>query len=131
MYNLLMYRIPQEKSRIIKAIALRHGFRIRVVKPEEAGASVGALADIPGAAQAGKGSAEPFEDEMLVLCNVPQDAFHSFLAQLRAKEIPVTLKAVVTEHNMGWTFARLHENLVEEHRAMLEAKKGTHADGQK
>lgn len=131
MYNLLMYRIPQEKSRIIKAIALRHGFRIRVVKPEEAGASVGALADIPGAAQAGKGSAEPFEDEMLVLCNVPQDSFHSFLAQLRAKEVPVTLKAVVTEHNMGWTFARLHENLVEEHRAMLEAKKGTHADGQK
>jgi len=131
MYNLLMYRIPPEKSRIIKAIALRHGFRIRVVKPEEAGISVGALADIPGAAQAGKGSAEPFEDEMLVLCNVPQDAFHSFLAQLRAKEVPVTLKAVVTEHNTGWSFARLHENLVEEHRAMLEAKKGTHADGQK
>ena len=128
MYDLLMYRIPPEKSRIIKAIALRHGFRIRVVRPEETGISVGSLADIPGTAQAGKGSAEPFGDEMLVLCNVPQDAFHSFLAQLRAKEVPVTLKAVVTEHNTGWTFARLHENLVEEHRAMLEAKKDTHTN---
>lgn len=130
MYNLLMYRIPPEKSRIIKAIALRHGFRIRVVKPEETGISVGALADIPGEAQAGKGSIAPFEDEMLVLCNVPQDAFHSFLAQLRAKEVPVTLKAVVTEHNTGWTFARLYENLTEEHRAVLEAKKGIHADNE-
>ncbi len=128
MYNLLMYRIPQEKSRIIKAIALQHGFRVRVVKPEETGFSVGTLADIPGAVQAGKGSTEPFEEEMLVLCNVPQDAFHSFLAQLRAKKVPVPLKAVVTEHNTGWTFARLHENLSEEHRAMLEAKKSIHTE---
>ncbi len=128
MYNLLMYQILPEKSRIIKAIALQHGFRIRVVKPEETGLSVGALADLPGAVQAGKGSTEPFEDEMLVLCNVPQDAFHSFLAQLRAKKVPVILKAVVTEHNTGWTFARLHENLAEEHRAMLEAKKGAHTE---
>lgn len=118
MNNLLMYQIPPEKSRIIKSIALQHGFRIRVVQPEEAGASVGALAELLGAAQAGKGSAVPFEDEMLVLCNVPRDAFHSFLAQLRARNVPVTLKAVVTEHNASWSFARLHENLVEEHAAM-------------
>ena len=44
MNNLLMYQIPPEKSRIIKSIALQHGFRIRVVQPEEAGVSVGALA---------------------------------------------------------------------------------------
>ena len=119
MNNLLMYQIPPEKSRIIKSIALQHGFRIRVVQPEEAGASVGALAELPGAAQAGKGSAVSFEDEMLVLCNVPRDAFHSFLAQLRARNVPVTLKAVVTEHNASWSFARLHENLVEEHAAFL------------
>ena len=118
MNNLLMYQIPQEKSRIIKSIALQHGFRIRVVQPEEAGLSVGALAGLPGAAQQGNVSAAPFEDEMLVLCNVPSDAFHSFLAQLRAKNVPVTLKAVVTEHNASWSFARLHENLVEEHAAM-------------
>ena len=89
-----------------------------MVQPEEAGASVGALAELPGAAQTGKGSAVPFEDEMLVLCNVPRDAFHSFLALLRARNVPVTLKAVVTEHNASWSFARLHENLVEEHAAM-------------
>jgi len=35
---------------------------------------------------------------------------------------------VVTEHNTGWTFARLHENLAEEHRAMLEAKKSIHTE---
>lgn len=124
MNNLLMYGIPAEKSRIIKAIALQHGFRIRVVKPEEAGLSVGALADLPGAASTGKGSIKPIEAEMLVLCNVPQASFHSFLSQLRAKEVPVTLKAVVTEHNKGWTLSRLYENLEEEHRAMMKLKEG-------
>lgn len=128
MYNLLMYQIPPEKSRIIKSIALQHGFRIRVVKPEEVGLSVGALAELSGAVLAGKGSSEPFAEEMLVLCGVAQDAFHSFLAQLRARGVPVTLKAVVTEHNTLWSFARLHENLAEEHRAMLEAKKAAHAN---
>lgn len=122
MNNLLMYHIPQEKSRIIKAIALQHGFRIRVVKPEETGLSVGALAELPGAAPVGKGSAGPIEDEMLVLCNVPAEAFHSFLAQLRGKTAPVTLKAVVTEHNKGWTLTRLYENLLEEHRATEKLK---------
>lgn len=127
MNNLLMYQIPPEKSRIIKSIALQHGFRIRVVQPEEAGLSVGALAGLPGAAMRGVGSEAPFEDEMLVLNNVPSDAFHSFLAQLRIKNVPVTLKAVVTEHNARWSFARLHENLAEEHRAMLAAKKNIHS----
>lgn len=122
MNNLLMYHIPPEKSRTIKAIALQHGFRIRVVKPEETGLSVGVLAELPGAVPTGKGSTGQIEDEMLVLCNVPGEAFHSFLAQLRAKNVPVTLKAVVTEHNRGWTLTRLYENLLEEHRAMEKLK---------
>ena len=46
MNNLLMYNIPPEKSRKIKAIALQLGFRIRVVKPEEQGLAVGCLAGL-------------------------------------------------------------------------------------
>lgn len=125
MNNLLMYNIPPEKSRKIKAIALQLGFRIRVVKPEEFGQSVGCLAGLPETQVQGGG--EAFSDEMLVLCGVEGLAFHGFLAQLRAKKAPVTLKAVLTEHNAAWSSSKLHKNLTQEHEAMRASGKSAHA----
>ena len=124
MNNLLMYNIPPEKSRKIKAIALQLGFRIRVVKPEEFGQSVGCLAGLPETQVQGGG--EAFTDEMLVLCGVEGRAFHSFLAQLREKKVPVALKAVLTEHNAFWTSSKLHESLVQESEMLKNAGKSVH-----
>lgn len=124
MNNLLMYNIPPEKSRKIKAIALQLGFRIRVVKPEEQSQAVGCLAGLP--VQEGEGSVEPFTDEMLVLCGVEGQAFHAFLSQLRAKKAPVTLKAVLTEHNAAWTSSKLHASLLQEHQAIQTTGQSAH-----
>lgn len=124
MNHLLMYNIPPEKAGKIKAIGLRHGFRIRVVRPEEFGHSVGALAGLPETQVQGDGAA--FTDEMLVLCGVEGKAFHSFLAQLREKKVPVTLKAVLTEHNAQWTSSKLHESLVQEYEMLKSAGKSVH-----
>lgn len=127
MNNLLMYNIPPEKARRIKAIALQLGFRIRVVKPEEYGQSVGCLAGLPETKV--QGGAEPFAEEMLVLCGVEGPAFHSFLAQLRSKKVPVTLKAVLTEHNAAWSSSKLHASISQEHEAMRTAGKSIHTEG--
>ena len=124
MNNLLMYNIPPEKSRKIKAIALQLGFRIRVVKPEEFGQSVGCLAGLPESQVQGDG--ECFADEMLVLCGVEGQAFHAFLSQLRAKKAPVTLKAVLTEHNAAWTSSKLHASLLQEHQAIQTTGQSAH-----
>ena len=67
-----------------------------------------------------------FTDEMLVLCFVEGKAFHSFLAQLREKKVPVTLKAVLTEHNAQWTSSKLHESLVQEYEMLKSAGKSVH-----
>ena len=124
MNHLLMYNIPEKKAGTIRAIALRHGFRTRVVRPEEFGYSVGALAGLPETQVQGDGAA--FTDEMLVLCFVEGKAFHSFLAQLRDKKVPVTLKAVLTEHNAQWTSSKLHESLVQEYEMLKNAGKSVH-----
>ena len=124
MNHLLMYNIPPEKAGKIKAIALRHGFRIRVVQPEEFGRSIAALAGFPEAQVQGDGTV--FSDEMLVLCGVEGRAFHSFLAQLREKKVPVALKAVLTEHNAFWTSSKLHESLVQESEMLKNAGKSVH-----
>ena len=125
MNNLLMYNISPEKSRKIKAIALQLGFRIRVVKPEEFGQSVGCLAGLPEMEV--QGEKQVFTDEMLVLCGVEGPAFHSFLAQIRSKNAPVTLKAVLTEHNAAWTSFKLYENLKQEHEAIRSSGKSAHS----
>lgn len=124
MNHLLMYNIPPEKAGKIKAIALRHGFRIRVVQPEEFGRSIAALAGFPETQVQGDGLV--FSDEMLVLCGVEGRAFHSFLAQLREKKVPVVLKAVLTEHNAFWTSSKLHESLVQESEMLKNAGKSVH-----
>lgn len=124
MNHLLMYNIPPEKAGKIKAIALRHGFRIRVVQPEEFGRSIAALAGFPETQVQGEETV--FSDEMLVLCGVEGRAFHSFLAQLREKKVPVVLKAVLTEHNAFWTSSKLHESLVQESEMLKNAGKSVH-----
>ena len=124
MNHLLMYNIPPEKAGKIKAIGLRHGFRILVVQPEEFGRSIAALAGFPETQVQGDGTV--FTDEMLVLCGVEGRAFHSFLAQLREKKVPVTLKAVLTEYNAFWTSSKLHESLVQESEMLKNAGKSVH-----
>ena len=126
MENLLIYNIAGEKLRKIQTLAIRLGFRTRVVKPEEYGLPLGVLAQLPGAETLPQGDAVPFEDEMLVLCNVQSKAFQSFLNGLRSQKTPVTLKAMLTEHNVSWTSSALHDAIRQEHEAMMKNVQSSH-----
>lgn len=60
----------------------------------------------------------PFFDEMLVLDDLNAQQFHGLLNGMQMLQAPVTYKAVTTEHNLGWTPAKLYRELVAEHEAM-------------
>ena len=126
MNNLLIYNIGAEKRRRIQTLAIRLGFRTRVVKPEEFALPLGQLAQIPGAESLQPGDGTVFDDEMLVLCNVPSQAFQAFLSGLRSQKTPVTLKAVLTEHNAAWSSAALHDAIRAEHEAMQKGIRSPH-----
>lgn len=126
MHQLLIYNMGAEKLRKIQTLAIRLGFCTRVVKPEEYMLPLGQLAGRPGAEALQPGDGTPFDDEMLVLCNVPSQTFQAFLAGLRTQKTPVTLKAVLTEHNASWSSSALHGAIREEHEAMSRRKNSPH-----
>ena len=97
MVNLLLYNIAApEKLRKIQTLAIRLGFRTRVVRQEEFALPIGALVELPGAEALESGDGTAFSDEMLVLCNVSGQAFQAFLSGLRTQKTPVALKAMTT-----------------------------------
>lgn len=126
MVNLLIYNIAGDKLRKIQTLAIRLGFRTRVVKPEEYALPLGQLAQLSGAETLAPGDGTPFEEEMLVLCNVSSQAFQAFLSGLRSQKTPVTLKAVLTEHNLSWSSSRLHAAIRAEHEAMRQGIRSPH-----
>ena len=64
------------------------------------------------------GRSAPFTEEMIVMQDLTSRQFHGFLDGLKAAGIRVPLKAVVTEHNAGWSSGRLCRELKAEHEAM-------------
>ena len=127
MGHLLIYDIQDAgKLRKIQTLAIRLGFRVRAVKPEEFSRPLGALVNLPGAETLAEGDGTPFSDEMLVLCNVSTQAFQAFLSGLRTQKTPVALKAMLTQHNIGWSSSALHKAILEEHQAMQQGKQSPH-----
>ena len=75
--------------------------------------------DEPCAAAPVSGPAE----SLLLLDGVDGPALQALLAALRAREVSVDYKAVVTPHNRSWTVLELMEELKRERRAIREAQK--------
>ena len=126
MGKVLLYNLKDTEKRMgVKLCLFRLGISCRDVPPEDFGHPLGYLLEQPGFAPAA--AEECFDDEMMVLYDLPSALFNSLLDALRAARVPVALKAVVTEHNIAWSSARLHRELAAEHAAMSrKLKKPVH-----
>ena len=125
MTNLLMVNIARIDKRLkIAAIANRLGLSVKTVTSGDFGKALGTLAGLPGTFPEGEGSG--FSDEMLVLCGIEDGVFQELLAGIRVQKVPVTLKAVLTEHNASWSVSALHCAIVQEHEAMKKGIQSPH-----
>lgn len=108
----------------LKLLLARLGMRFQLIKPEEAGQTIGYLTSIDGFVQLpGNTAAPPVTEEVLLLKNFTSERLDALLAGMRKTGLPpIQLKAVVTEHNVGWTFASLAEELRREHNAINQAR---------
>ena len=101
---------------MMKSVLVRMGVKIRNVKPEQVMETIGCLAGMPGF-QERKNVDEPLP----VMKDFTGSRIDTLLYQLRKVGVPkIDLKAIVTEHNCGWSFYKLYEELKEEHRLMTE-----------
>jgi hypothetical protein len=123
---LLCFNLPAEKAAKLRQLAMRLGVRVRIVDAEEHNETLSMLCGWEPSADIAP--VEPFADEMLVLANFSGTQLNDFLGGLRRGQIPpVALKAVLTDTNMRWSAAKLHAELVEEHRA-LAAQEPSHRE---
>ena len=114
---------PEMKKnvRMMKSVLVRMGVRIRNVRPDQVMETVGYLAGMPGFEEQEERQ-EPFPvipEQMLVMKGFSGSRIDTLLYQLRRAGVPkIALKAIVTEHNCGWSFYKLYEELCQEHRMM-------------
>ena len=117
MAQILLFNIGAEKRRKILVLALRLGLGCRETPPEDFGRPLGALIGREGFSEP-ETDGEPFTGEMLVLDGLGRAQLDALLTGLRRERAAVALKAVVTEHNLGWTPRALYRELAAEHAAM-------------
>lgn len=116
---------------VMKGVLVRMGIRIKNVAPEQVLETVGFLAGVDGYSSLGASEAETaseaeespalpvIPEQVLVLKQFSSRRIDELLINLRKAGVPkIRLKAVLTEHNSGWTFYKLYEELKEEHEKM-------------
>lgn len=110
---------------VMKSVLVRMGVRIRNVGPDQVMETVGHLAGMAGFGplEQPAGELPEIPVQMMVLRQFSGSRLDELLLNLRKAGVPkIELKAVLTEHNSGWTFYHLYEELKEEHETMTAGK---------
>ena len=96
--------------------------RCKPVPAEGFAMPLGAMVGIPVATMP-SASGTIFIEPMLVMCNLDESQFNTFLQGLRFSPLPhIDLKAVLTPTNVAWNAFQLHEELSKERDAMRRAR---------
>ena len=113
----LLYNIPKEKERVIRALCEKLSVQAVTVPPSRHGCTVGEALRGEGADRPAK---KPFADEMLVL-QLPGIVMDFFLQGLQKENAEVALKAAVTPTNVSWTADALVRELHRERQEFLRS----------
>ncbi len=110
------------KPAVMKSVLVRMGVRIKNIREEQLGETIGSLLGIEKKEKTeGAASAGPLEEQMLVLYRFSGNRLDQLLYGLRKAGVPkIELKAVVTEQNSQWTMYELYEELKKEREAFAK-----------
>lgn len=112
----LCFNFTDEKYEKIENIARKQGVRIKRPERGDFEKSVGELAGFQNITPI-DGQID-FDDELMVIQGLLGGDFDKFLKTLRANEIIVPYKAMLTETNKSWTPAELAKQIKLEHEQM-------------
>ena len=112
--QILLFHVNIFKQNSIIQLCQDLGFEVYVVKEEEFSKTIGQIAGVP-VSSANVNKPVPFTDEMLVFCRLEPEQLDTFLKEFKGRGIsPISLKAVMTPHNIHWTPGRLCMELKKE-----------------
>ena len=121
MAQVLLFHVDDKKSQEIYRVAEPLGLPCLRIPESDSGKTLAVLTGREPD-RAVFAPASPLSREMLVMDDLNPIQFRLFLDSLRLRRISVLLKAVVTEHNLPWTAAELHRELLAEHTAIQQAQ---------
>ena len=117
----LMFNLDNPTGSKLRLLCMKLKLRARSVDPGQFGLPVGTLAGLLPPAE--PEPVTPFQDEMLLFCNMDGATLNAFLRGIRSAGIPgIALKAVLTPTNASWNAVALHDELVREHEAMQKGQ---------
>ena len=118
--TVLLYNIPEEKSRKLRMLMVRMGMRFRIVDPADYDKPVGLLAGIKDAVlENPEAEVQMFQDEMMIMRGFSSSRLDMFLQGMRKAGIErIDYKAIVTPTNMRWNSWQLYLEIKEEHEEM-------------
>ena len=124
MPRILLFNIREEEKRTaIRLTALRHGITLQEIPPEYQSLMI---EELLAGREAAVPCEDPFEEELLLMHELPSGTLQAFLDTLRTNGKTVRLKAVVTETNRKWTAKDLHRELLKEEEAIRRWKQSAH-----
>lgn len=111
---------PKAMPAQLKLLLAQLGLRFHIIGPGQTGQTLGYLVGMEGFAPQPEGTAAPIvPEEVLLLKNFSGPRIDALLSGMRRAGVPpILLKAVITDHNIGWTFAALAEALRQENEAI-------------
>ena len=122
--GLVMYCIKDsKKEKQFMELCKKLGLNTRKIKENDVNVSLSALAGISGVpvmTQSEKAPENYVMPELLVFSGMAEGKLDEFLAEYRKQGIePVSLKAMITAHNISWTVYQLILELIKERTAIL------------
>ena len=118
--TILLYGLDleKEKGKAICRLAEQMGMKTVQLQEKDLSQTIGYLAEIPGYEQieVENTEAETTDGELLAFYGLSDAHLNMFLSKYKEAGIPpVSLKAVVTEHNRNWKLLQLFQELQKEH----------------
>lgn len=123
MKETVLYYNPNKAAHAskLKSVFVRMGIKIKNISEDQLDEKVGYLVGLEGfeACENKTLDFDVIEEEVLVMKDFSDRRLNELLMQMRKAGIPrIALKAVVTEHNVNWTFRALYKEIKEEHEQM-------------
>lgn len=116
---ILLYHLNEEmpKGGQLRKLAENMGIKAVTIAEKDLGQKLGALALSGHSSETTESYSGPApQDELMIFCGFSRSCLDRFLSRCRQEGIePVSLKAVLTEHNREWKVIDLFSELKKEH----------------
>lgn len=119
---ILAYNFNKDRLQSLRLVCMMLKIQLKPVARQDLLQPVGALLGIDGIERVEESFAgDDCREEMIFLCGIDRQTLDKLLFAIKRSKLQrIDLKAMLTPHNVGWSGAKLLQELAEEHQYMTK-----------